>query len=142
MNRKRTFALLGLALLCLLAPGCSIPTPTATFKSFYEAYRKNDIPTMKSSVTKGSIALGEQLAKAGEMTLDQWITTRGGDRRNLEAMPELRSEQITGETAALEIKPTYGENWITVMFVKEDGRWKIAFDQMWDQIKPLANPKP
>lgn len=142
MHTKRISVVILLGVLCLTTTSCSIPTPTATFKTFYEAYRKNDIPTMKASVTKGSIALGEGLAKASELTLDEWITKRGGgDRSNLEAMPELRNEKIEGETATIEVKPKQSEKWDTIMFVKEDGRWKIAFDQMWDKIKPSANPR-
>lgn len=140
MNTKRLCAVLVLSLFCLVGTGCTVPTPTATFKAFYDAFRKTDIPTMKANVSQGSIALGEQMAKFREQTLDEWIKAHPGT--DYEPNPDVRNERIDGDTATLEVKATKVDKWSTVMFVREGGRWKIAFDKMFDQIKSSGKPQP
>lgn len=128
-----------LALVCLWAAGCSVPTPTATFKTFYAAFRKTDVEVMKANVSRGSIALGEQMAQVNRQTLDQWIRSHSG--AEWEENPDIRNERIDGDTATLEVKATKAKDWSTVMFVKEDGKWKIAFDQMFEKAKATPTPK-
>jgi hypothetical protein len=43
-------------------------------------------------------------------------------------LPETRNEKMDGDKATLEIKDKKAE-WQTIHFAREDGQWKIAFDE-------------
>ena len=53
---------------------------------------------------------------------------------------EMRNEKITGETATLEVKNQTTGAWDTIPFVREEGKWKIAFDKLIEEMmKKLAD---
>lgn len=144
---KRKFALLSTALcaLMLLATACSqskasntssptstaAPTqaaadsPTATYKAYSDAAKAQDVQAKKETISKKGLEFLERSAKIVGKSLDEYLTTKS---EPLLYDAETRNEKVSGETATLEYKMADG--WHTMAFVKEDGKWKIAYDQV------------
>ncbi len=99
-------------------------TPTAAFKTFYEAAKKNDIEGMKRSMTKKTMAVMEKAAAEEKKSVDEAFKEMNKDAPS--SVPEIRNEKIDGDKATVEIKDDKMKDWSTVPFVKENGQWKIA----------------
>src|SRR5580765_3426888 len=88
--------------------GCGLSrpaTPAATFRTFYRAVQAEDLAQMKASVSADSLALGEQLARAQNESLDDLIRANDGERSGLGAeVPEIGSETIEGDRAMIEVR--------------------------------------
>jgi hypothetical protein len=113
-------------------PGSS---PTASFKSFFEAQQKKDVAGMKKMLSKTSLTIMEKSAKEQGVTLDKMIE---GQLENPSArtdkIPESRNEKINGDNATLELLNEDTKQWDTMYFVKEDGIWKIALDRTIEEM--------
>ena len=136
---------LALALIVAAAAACSLlnrSTPTATFKAFFEASKKKDVPGMKKTLSKGTVDMFDKLAKEQNKSLDDMLKGIDKDDKN-EKMPETRNEKINGDTATLEVKNDQTGKWDTLPFVKENGEWKIALDKfLQDMLKGLGEKLP
>ena len=112
---------------CQKSPGAS---PTATFQVFYEALKKKDVEAYKKSVSKSALTMLESRAQDMDKTLDEYIKMEM-DKPTVKPPDKLetRNEKIEGERATLEIKNIEG-GWNTVPFVKEDGQWKVAVEEI------------
>ncbi|MBD0372811.1 MAG: DUF4878 domain-containing protein [Pyrinomonadaceae bacterium] len=109
-------------------------SPTATLKAYFEALQKKDAAALKKTLSKGTLEMFEKFAKlkSPPQTLDEALQTGLANMTNAgsDKMPDTRNEKIDGERATLEAKNEKTNSWETVIFVKEDGDWKIAFDEM------------
>jgi spore germination protein GerM len=105
-------------------------SPTATARAFYDAAKAKDVQGIKDTVSKGSLNMMTEFAKAQNKTLDQALR----EPSSSESPPafEAQNEKITGDTATLEVKDEKGR-WVTLPFVKEAGEWKIALDKSMQQ---------
>lgn len=106
-------------------------TPTAVFKSLYAALQKKDVENIKSRLSTGTLKKLQELSEKQEQSLDDTLRENLTDPDyNSPTVPEIRNEKINGETATIEVKtPTTGK-WTELPFVKEDGRWKLAYDKV------------
>ena len=139
MPRKITAFITTLLVLALLAAACGKSggaTPTATAKAFYDAAKSQDVKGMKNALSKKSLEVMEAFAKMGNKSLDDTLK----EPSNMPPAFEARNEKITGDTATLEVKGQ-GDKWDTLYFVKEDGQWKIAFDQAMEKSIRDAGPQ-
>ncbi|MGA9995196.1 MAG: hypothetical protein WBP93_07280 [Pyrinomonadaceae bacterium] len=130
-ERTKTVAIT-LALLALvvgLTPACKKKnaTPTETFRAFYEAAKRKDPEGIKKTLSKSSLKLMEDEAKAQNKNVNELLVTSEAAPSTI---PETRSEKIEGDTATLEVKNEKAGRWVTTQFVREDGEWKIAVDKM------------
>lgn len=68
------------------------------------------------------------------MTLDAYLLQDGEE--GFVHMPETRNEKITGDKATLEIKDkdTKDDKWMSFPFVKQDGVWKMAFEEYMKEL--------
>ncbi len=134
MKIKRTILLILITALGLAA--CkSGPTPTDTFKAYFEAQKKKDIAGMKQTLSKTSLAMMEASAKQQEMTLDKMIQSQlENPASKIDKLPESRNEKIDGNTATLELRNEDAKRWDTMYFNKEDGKWKIALDRTIEEM--------
>jgi hypothetical protein len=133
MRKKNLFVL---AAILLALAGCkSAGSPTATFKTFFEAQKRKDIPGMKQVLSKTSLAMMEASAKEQGKTLDKLIQ-EGLDNpaSKIDKLPETRNEKINGDQATLELHNEDVQRWDTMYFVKEEGAWKIAFDRTVEEM--------
>src|SRR3954466_8129098 len=108
-------------------------TPVETFQTYVKALKKKDITTMKLLLSKDTLKMHQQEAKAEGVTLDDVVKreTLLGDGQTT---VEYRNEKIDGDKATVEYKNSYGI-WETVPFVKEDGEWKIDKKSYADQLE-------
>jgi hypothetical protein len=114
-------------------------SPTATFKSFWEAQKKKDVAGMKKTLSKGSMAMLEKGAKQQNKTVDEAITEGfNAPGAKYDKTPETRNEKINGNDATLEVQDETSQKWETMYFVKEDGDWKIALDKTVEELLKKA----
>jgi hypothetical protein len=122
-------------LAALFAAGCQMAqtkSPTDTFKAFVDAGRKKDTAAVKQMLSKGSLKMAEDNAKAQNKTVDEVLSSR--EAPDMKATPETRNEKVEGDTATLEIKNDVTGTWDTMYFAKEDGQWKLALDRAMQEI--------
>ena len=133
MLKKNLFLLL---IIALALAGCkSGPSPTATFKTYFEAQQKKDIAAMKQTLSKTSLTMMEASAKEQGTTLDKMIQSQlDNPSSKIDKMPETRNEKITGDNATVELHNEEANRWDTMYFVKEDGAWKIALDKTVEEM--------
>ncbi len=117
-------------------------SPTATFKAFYEAQKKKDVPAMKKTLSKSSIQMIETAAKAQNKSVDDALKEGfESPGAKSEKMPETRDEKIDGDNATLEVQDNDTKKWSKVYFVKEEKEWKIALDKTIEELfKGLGTP--
>jgi hypothetical protein len=134
----KLFKITLLALCAFAFLACSTtPSPTDVFKAQNEAQKKKDAAAMKQNLSKGSLDLIEKAAKTQNKTLDEALTAESPMGNSAEY--ETRNEKIDGDNATLEIKTKDTDQWVTMPFVKEDGKWKIALDKfMQDLMKKMT----
>ena len=112
-------------------------TPFETLKAYTQAIKKKDAAQMKNLLSKGSIKMAEDEARAQSVNLDEVIqkeTLFSEDQRAL----EFRNEKIAGDKATIEVKNSFG-TWDVVPFAKEDGVWKIAKEYYADELMKQAD---
>lgn len=106
--------------------------PTETLRTFLEASRKKDVETVKTTLSKTTLEMAEKSAREHNTTVDALL--KKDDVQVSEVLPEIRNEKIEGDTATVEIKDS-GNGYETLPFVKEDGKWKIAFDKYQESME-------
>lgn len=141
--KQRSIALAcALVLVGVTAAACSRAgsSPTATFKAYYEATQKKDAEGMKKTLSKGTLEMLEGFAKMQNKSLDEALKSGlASNNTQSEKMPETRNEKIEGDKATLEVQDAKTGKWENLPFVKEDGAWKIAFDQLFrDAMKSMG----
>ena len=115
-------------------------SPTATFKAFYEAQKNKDVPAMKKTLSKSSLALVEKTAKLENKSVDDSLK-EGEPMFKSSSAPETRNEKIDGDNATLEVQDEDTKKWSKVYFVKEEKNWKIALDKTIEELfKNLGTP--
>ena len=107
-------------------------TPLETFKTYTKAIKKKDITTMKLLLSRDTLKMHEQEAKAQGVTVDD-IVKRETLFSESQKTVEFRNEKIDGDKATLEVKDP-SDYWQTVYFVREDGEWKIDKKESVDQL--------
>ena len=137
MKRYSSTLFLTTTVLAALAfSACSIEkqpaSPVETFQIYVKALKKKDITTMKLLLSKDTIKMHEQEAKAEGVNLDDIVKreTLLGDGQTT---VEYRNEKIDGDKATIEFKNSYGI-WETLPFVRENGEWKIDKKGYADQM--------
>ena len=119
-SRIIIFSLIALAAAC----GSSEPvSPLQTFKTYTKAIKQKDYTTMKLLLSNATIKMHEKEAKAQGLTVDDIVKRETLFNENQKSV-EYRNEKIDGDKATLQVKDRYG-TWETLLFVREDGVWKI-----------------
>ena len=108
-------------------------TPTEALESFIAASKTKDVEARKRVMSKGTLALVEQSAKEQGTTVDEIM--KKDDGMPPVENPETRNEIIEGDRASIEVKNSFTGDFDKIPFVKEDGVWKIALDEMIEDIK-------
>ncbi len=124
--------LLGILLLTSCSSAPEPKTPMETLKLYVAARKKKDAVTMKSLLSKGSIKMSEDEAKASNKPLDEVILGETIFPENVTQV-NFRNEKTEGENASIEVNNQFG-SFDTISFVKEDDKWKIAKDKFKDNI--------
>jgi hypothetical protein len=112
-------------------------TPTAAVKAFYAAAKSNNLEGVKRSMSKKTMEMLEKSAAVDKKSVDEVLRDTLKDAVPAND-PEIRNEQITGDTATLDVKDDKMNDWESISLVKENGEWKIAqLDKMADAAKEL-----
>ncbi|HVF46985.1 MAG TPA: nuclear transport factor 2 family protein [Pyrinomonadaceae bacterium] len=98
------------------------PTLTPAFKAYCDAMNKKDEAALRKSYSAETIRVFESQMKEDKIkTLSEFLETEVPGK-----LCEVRNEQITGETAIAEIRADPYPNGLKVIFVKENGEWKLT----------------
>ncbi len=99
------------------------PTLTPVYKAYCAAWVKKDEAALRKIYSSDTIADFEKTMKEdGIKTLVDFLS----DDKASNELCEARNEKITGETATAEVKTLGYPNGILVVFVKENGEWKLT----------------
>lgn len=110
--------------------------PFETLQTYTQAIKKKDTAKMKALLTKGSLKMAEDEAKAQNVSLDEILmreTIFSPDQKTL----KFRNEKIEGDNATIEVENNFG-SFDRVPFIKEDGIWKIAKEKIADEMLKQA----
>ena len=116
------------------------PTLTPVFKAYCDAMVKKDEAGLRKVHSSDTIKSFEsQMKTSGIKTLVKFME----DDQISGKICEVRNEQITGDKAIAEIRTDLYPNGFKIMFVKENGEWKLtnqypSFDSV---IKSSPNSK-
>ena len=112
------------------------PTLTPVYKAYCAAYVKKDEAALRKAYSADSVKDIEKQMKAdGVKTFVEYLAL---DKITNDPC-EVRNEQITGDSAVAEIRTTGYPNGIKVIFVKENGEWKLTTKSpALDSVKPAA----
>ena len=123
----RVYLVLTLILLLCLIGACgddsSPNTPSETLETYTAAVKKKDVKMIKFLLSKASLKIHSEQAKAQDESLEEIIL-----RETLFSVDQKikfkRNEKIEGDSATIEVKNSF-DGWDLIYFVKEDGIWKI-----------------
>jgi hypothetical protein len=107
-------------------------TPFETLQTYTQAIKKKDVTKMKLLLSKGSIKMAEEQAKAQNISIDEVIlreTLFSPDQKTL----KFRNEKIDGDNATIEVETSPGI-FDRVPFIKEDNIWKIAKEKYAEEL--------
>jgi hypothetical protein len=106
-------------------------SPLAAFKTLYEAVQKKDVENIRKGLSNATLVMAADLAakqnKSTDETIKEFLTDPDN---NSPTVPEARNEKINGDEATIEVKAPSTGKWTELPFVKEDGRWKLAYDKL------------
>jgi hypothetical protein len=120
-----------LLLACSSSPKAT--TPLEALKIYSSARKKKDVPAMKNVLSKGSIKMAEDDAKAQNRPLDEVLLNDTLFPENVSTV-EYKNESKTDENATIEVKNQFGL-WDRVPFIRENGEWKIAKEKFADEMQ-------
>lgn len=106
--------------------------PTEILNTFVEASKTKDIETMKRALSKGTMNLIEQSAQKQNTSVDELLKNEQGTL--VRELPETRNEKIDGDMATLEVKNVETGEFDEIPFVKEGGAWRLALDEIVEEI--------
>lgn len=109
-----------------------LQTPFESLQTYTQAIKKKDLVKMKALLSKGSIKMAEDEAKAQNVSLDEILmreTIFSPDQKTL----KFRNEKIEGDNATIEVENPFG-GFDKVPFIKEDGIWKIAKEKIAEEM--------
>jgi hypothetical protein len=111
--------------------GDSGPTPAGAFTAYYEAIKRKDDAAIKNLFSKSTLDMMEERAQKSNKTVDA-VIKQGLEEigKDLPAdVPKMRNEKVEGDKATLEVRDEQKDKWQLVHLVKEDGQWKLVFDE-------------
>lgn len=99
------------------------PTLTPVYKAYCAAMVKKDEAALRRIYSSDTIAYFEKEMKAdGVKSLLEYLS----DDQVTNELCEVRNEQINGDRGVAEIRSKGYPNGIKVIFVKENGQWKLT----------------
>lgn len=113
------------------------PTLTPVFKAYCEAWKKMDEVALRKVYSKDTIKFFEEQMKLEKAkSLIKFLEATDKVTGNL---CEANNEKIEGDSAVARIRSDKYPNGIPVVFVKEDGEWKMTNRNPLDRKQPAAN---
>lgn len=114
-------------------------TPTEAYKNLFTAVKSKNTELIKQSMSKATIEFVESAA-AIQKTSPEKVFQNGLTATTMtENLPQVRDERIKDNYGALEVQSPKGD-WEDLMFVKEDGSWKLAVGDLMKNTYKLPAP--
>lgn len=99
------------------------PTLNPVYKAYCAAWEKKDEKALRAVYSSDTIKdFEQQMKEDGVRSLSEFLAEDNASS----SLCEARNEKITGETATAEVRTKGYPNGITVVFVKENGEWKLT----------------
>lgn len=99
------------------------PTLAPVFKAYCDAKTKKDEAALRKVYSAKTLQQFEEEMKAeGEKSLVKYLEIDQVSNK----LCEIRNEKIEGDTAVAEIKTEGMPNGVNIVFVKENGEWKLT----------------
>ena len=99
------------------------PTLSPVYKAYCAAWEKKDDKALRSVYSSDTLQDFEQQMKEDNIrSLSEFLSEDNAST----SLCEARNEKITGDTATAEVRTKGYPNGITVVFVKENGEWKLT----------------
>ena len=99
------------------------PTLTPVFKEYCAAMEKKDEAALRKVYSSDTIKYFESdMKETGDKSLVDYLSTD----KTTSALCEARNESINGDSAVAEIRTQAYPTGIKVIFVKENGQWKLT----------------
>ena len=99
------------------------PTLNPIYKAYCAAWEKKDEKALRSIYSSDTIKDFERQMKEDNVrSLSEFLAEDNAST----SLCEARNEKITGDTASAEVRTKGYPNGITVVFVKENGEWKLT----------------
>lgn len=139
-NEMRLYKLFLILILAVWLSACASEQkeqkPFETLQTYTQAIKKKDTAKMKALLTKASLKMAEDEAKAQNVSMDEILmreTIFSPDQKTL----KFRNEKIEGDNATIEVENNFG-SFDRIPFIKEDGIWKIAKEKLADEMLKQA----
>ncbi len=112
------------------------PTLTPVFKAYCAAKIKGDEAALRKIYSQGTLKSFEEQMKEDKIkSLLKFLETE----KVTDKLCEIRNEKITGDKAVANIRYDSYPNGLDVVFVKEDGEWKMTnISPTFDSVKSTA----
>ena len=111
------------------------PTLTPVFKAFCDAVNKKDEAGLRKVLSSDALAnIQQQMKQQNIKTLSQYF-----EDDKYKTTCEARNEQITGDQAVAEIRGDSYPNGIKMIFVRENGEWKLTNKSPTLDMKSSSN---
>lgn len=110
--------------------GDSGSSPTDALIAYIDAIKRKDAAAVKNLFSKSVLNEMEAEAKKRNKTVEA-VIQEGLEEISKdvpEGTPKTRNEKIEGDKATLELRDEKQDKWELVNLVREDGQWKIFFD--------------
>ena len=99
------------------------PALNPVYKAYCAAWEKKDEKALRAIYSSDTIRDFEQQMKEDNVrSLSEFLAEDNAST----SLCEVRNEKITGDTATAEVRTKGYPNGITVVFVKENGEWKLT----------------
>lgn len=131
-----TFVAIGFA----CGGGIGNDSPTEAYKRLYAAVKAKDIEAIKRNITKKTIDLGVMSAKQFNKPLDSAYENGFTATTFAASLPEIRDERVRDNMGAVEVYNSKETKWEDLPFVYEDGAWKLAIGEMFDNTYISPGP--
>lgn len=98
------------------------PTLTPVFKAFCDAVNKKDDAGLRKVLSSDALTnIQQQMKQQNVKTLSEFF-----EDDKYKTTCDARNEQITGDQAVAEVRGDSYPNGIKMLFVKENGEWKLT----------------
>lgn len=105
-------------------------TPTEAYKSLYNAVKSKNTENIKANLSKATVEFATGVADMQKKTPDEMFKNGMVQSTLAETLPPMRNERVKDNMGAVEVQTRDG-SWEDVPFVLEDGRWKMAWGDVF-----------
>ena len=113
--------------------GIADDTPTGAYKRLYAAVKAKDIEGIKKQLSKKSLDLGKMAGERYKKPEATWYENGMTGTTFSSTLPTMRDERVNGDWGAVEVWNSKDSRWEDLPFVREDGAWKLAVGEIFDQ---------